>query len=186
MKKSIIPSILTGGAVISLVAILAVAMVFICIGDDIDTPAQRPSQGMPQLIGTGEGEEAPQAPSFDFNDTKGHLEISFDGSTLFRTENSVHVRSKLRIKELFGHTVTVKNIRYSVYNGSECVYTGYIEPSELLKSTVISGGGLGEFSHTVELFDSHVVGEVSLVYVITWQDSEGNEGVGSCRRDYTE
>ena len=184
MKKSIMPSLLTGGAAITLVAVLIVAMVFICLGDDVDTSTSRPQQGMPHIISPNEGQSEFLEPTFDFNDTKGYLEIKYDSSILFSTDASIHVKSRLRIKELYGCTVTVKSIRYLIYNGNECIHTSYVEPSSVLKSTVIGGASIMEFNHTAELFEGNVVGEISLVYVITWQDDDGKEGVSSCRRDY--
>ena len=178
------PSLLTGGAAIALVAVLIVAMVFICLGDDVDLPQNRPQQGMPQIISPSEEQSELPDPMFDFNDTKGYLEIKYDSSTLFRTDASVYVRSSLRVKELYGNTVTVKNIRYLIYNGSDCIHASYVDPSAVLKSTVIGGASMIEFDHTAELFKENIVGEISVVYVITWQDTDGNEGVSSCRRDY--
>lgn len=185
MKKSILPSILTGGAVIALITVLIVAMVFICLGDVADGKAGRPQQGMPQLIAPEslEDEDGVLSPSFDFNETEGYLELKLEGSTLFHTDSSVHLRSSLRIKELFGKTVTVTGIRYMIYDAGACVHSGYAEPRALLKSTVIGGGSSLSFNHTLDLYDSIGSDSLTVVYAISWEDTDGRIGVSSCKRE---
>lgn len=181
MKKSIMPSILTGGAVIALVVVLIVSMVFVCLGDNMGASEKRPQQGLPQIISPEEDSEQ-QFPSFDFNDTDGYLEIKLENSTIFRTKDSLHVGSTVRLKELYGNTVTVKSVRYSVYDGTDCIHSGYVDQIDLFKVTVIGGGGVGEFLHTIRMYNVQYIGDVTVIYVVTWQDADGNEGVGSCSR----
>ena len=184
MKKSIIPSVLTGGAVIAIIAVLIVSMLFVCLGDTVDNPKYTPQQGMPQIIAPDSGEgDGDIPPVFDFNDTDGYLEIKLEGSTLFMSDTALHIRNTLRVKELYGKTVTVTDIKYSVYSSGECVYTGYADIAELMKSAIIGGGGFSSFRHTIELYDSSYMGNVTVLYTISWQDSDGNVGVSSCKKE---
>ena len=169
IKKRFTSSLVLGGAVISLIVMLAVTMVFIALDGDELLGSEHKEAGLPTLIGGGE-ESDNVIPGLIYGEESGMLEASFASSVIFKTERSLRIDNVILLKANNAAQKEIVSVRYSLYSGTKCIITDFLNIEESMKSPFVVGKAT--LRHTVH-FNEKFEGPLSLVYTVTYKTDNG-------------